>query len=60
MRKLPVLPNAVVIIFDDGYANNYKAAEVLHSFRMTGFFYFTTGCIESGEQFWVAEDKTPA
>ena len=54
-QKVPCPPNAVVMTFDDGYADNYKAAQVLHRYGMTGVFYITAGCIESDEQFWVAE-----
>lgn len=47
--------NAVLFTFDDGYADNFYAATVLHRYGMTGVFYITAGCIESEERFWVAE-----
>jgi peptidoglycan/xylan/chitin deacetylase (PgdA/CDA1 family) len=51
----PFPANALVLTFDDGYADNYEAAQVLHKYRLTGLFYITAGCIESIEKFWVAE-----
>ena len=48
-------PNALVLTFDDGYADNYGAARVLQQYGMTGLFYITAGCIESEEKFWIAE-----
>jgi len=47
--------NALILTFDDGYADNYEAAQILHKYRLTGLFYITAGCIESTEKFWVAE-----
>jgi peptidoglycan/xylan/chitin deacetylase (PgdA/CDA1 family) len=53
--RRPFPENALVLTFDDGYADNYEAAQVLHKYRLTGLFYITAGCIESTEKFWVAE-----
>jgi peptidoglycan/xylan/chitin deacetylase (PgdA/CDA1 family) len=47
--------NALVLTFDDGYADNYDAARILHKYGLTGLFYITAGCIESEEKFWIAE-----
>ena len=55
-KSLP--PNAVVITFDDGYADNLAAARVLHKHGCSATFYITTGCMADGEPFWPAE--TPA
>lgn len=54
-ERRPFPENALVLTFDDGYANNYEAAKVLRKYRLTGLFYITAGCIESTESFWVAE-----
>jgi peptidoglycan/xylan/chitin deacetylase (PgdA/CDA1 family) len=56
LRKKRQLPqNALILTFDDGYADNYIAAKILHKYRLTGLFYITAGCIESEETFWIAE-----
>lgn len=47
--------NALVLTFDDGYADNYLAAQILYKYGLTGLFYITAGCIESEEKFWIAE-----
>jgi peptidoglycan/xylan/chitin deacetylase (PgdA/CDA1 family) len=52
-RQFP--KNAIVLTFDDGYADNYQAARILEKYGMTGVFYITAGCIESEERFWVGE-----
>jgi len=54
-QGVPFPSNGITFTFDDGYADNFKAAEVLYRYGMTGVFYITAGCIESDEQFWVAE-----
>jgi peptidoglycan/xylan/chitin deacetylase (PgdA/CDA1 family) len=51
----PFPENAIILTFDDGYADNYQAAQILKKYGMTGVFYITAGCIESDERFWVAE-----
>jgi peptidoglycan/xylan/chitin deacetylase (PgdA/CDA1 family) len=51
----PFPENAIVLTFDDGYADNYQAARILKKYGMTGVFYITAGCIESEERFWVGE-----
>jgi len=47
--------NALVLTFDDGYADNLNAAKRLKAYGLSGLFYITAGCIETGEAFWVAE-----
>jgi peptidoglycan/xylan/chitin deacetylase (PgdA/CDA1 family) len=54
-KKRPFPQNALVLTFDDGYADNYSAASILHKYGLTGLFYITAGCIESEEKFWIAE-----
>ncbi len=54
-QQRPFPNNALVLTFDDGYADNFAAAEVLHRYGLTGLFYVTAGCIETEENFWVAE-----
>jgi peptidoglycan/xylan/chitin deacetylase (PgdA/CDA1 family) len=52
-RNLPT--NAVVFTFDDGYADNYCAAEILQRHKATGTFYLTVSCIDRAEPFWLFE-----
>jgi peptidoglycan/xylan/chitin deacetylase (PgdA/CDA1 family) len=54
-NRRPFPENAIVLTFDDGYADNYQAARILEKYGMTGVFYITAGCIESEERFWVGE-----
>jgi peptidoglycan/xylan/chitin deacetylase (PgdA/CDA1 family) len=54
-NRRPFPENTVVLTFDDGYADNYPAAQILRKYGLTGVFYITAGCIESSERFWVAE-----
>jgi peptidoglycan/xylan/chitin deacetylase (PgdA/CDA1 family) len=54
-NKYPFPQNALVLTFDDGYADNYMAARILYKYGITGLFYITAGCIESEERFWIAE-----
>jgi peptidoglycan/xylan/chitin deacetylase (PgdA/CDA1 family) len=54
-KKQQIQKNALILTFDDGYADNYVAAKILHKYRLTGLFYITAGCIESEETFWIAE-----
>jgi len=54
-NRQPFPENAIVLTFDDGYADNYHAARILKKYGMTGVFYITAGCIESEERFWVGE-----
>jgi peptidoglycan/xylan/chitin deacetylase (PgdA/CDA1 family) len=51
----PLPPNAVAFTFDDGYADNLRAARILHRYGATGTFYITAGCMAGGEPFWPAE-----
>jgi peptidoglycan/xylan/chitin deacetylase (PgdA/CDA1 family) len=54
-NRRPFPENAILLTFDDGYADNYQAARILKKYGMTGIFYITAGCIESEERFWVGE-----
>jgi peptidoglycan/xylan/chitin deacetylase (PgdA/CDA1 family) len=47
--------NAVVITFDDGYADNLGAARALQRHGLTATFYLTAGCLAEGAPFWPAE-----
>jgi len=47
--------NAVVFTFDDGYADNLLAAEILQRYNASGTFYLTVNCIDRVEPFWLFE-----
>ncbi|MCX7642325.1 MAG: polysaccharide deacetylase family protein, partial [Armatimonadetes bacterium] len=46
---------AVVITFDDGYANNLIAAEILHKWRIPWTLFISTGAIGQGKTLWTEE-----
>jgi cellulose synthase/poly-beta-1,6-N-acetylglucosamine synthase-like glycosyltransferase/peptidoglycan/xylan/chitin deacetylase (PgdA/CDA1 family) len=52
-RPLPT--NAVVLTFDDGYADNLEAARTLHRYGASATFYLTAGCLAGGDPFWPSE-----
>ena len=52
-KSLPL--NSVVLTFDDGYADNFAAAETLRRYGATATFYLTAGCLAGGQPFWPAE-----
>jgi peptidoglycan/xylan/chitin deacetylase (PgdA/CDA1 family) len=52
-RTLPA--NAVAITFDDGYADNLAAAQVLHRYGVSATFYITAGCLKGDAPFWPSE-----
>ena len=47
--------NAVVLTFDDGYADNLIAAQILHEHGATATFYLTADCLAGGKPFWPSE-----
>lgn len=47
--------NSVAFTFDDGYADNFIAAQILHKYGANGTFYITTEPIERRSRFWVSE-----
>jgi peptidoglycan/xylan/chitin deacetylase (PgdA/CDA1 family) len=51
----PLPANAVVFTFDDGYADNFVAAEILKRYNASGTFYLTVSCIDRAEPFWLFE-----
>jgi peptidoglycan/xylan/chitin deacetylase (PgdA/CDA1 family) len=51
----PLPPNAIVFSFDDGYADNFFAAEILKKYGATGTFYLTAACVDRKEPFWLSE-----
>ncbi len=56
LRNGKTLPrNAVVFTFDDGYADNFHAAEILKRYNASGTFYLTVSCIDRAEPFWLFE-----
>ena len=55
LAKAPLPRNAVVFTFDDGYADNFLAAQILKKYGGTGTFYLTTNCIDRQEPLWLAE-----
>src|SRR5688572_8190323 len=54
-RGLSLPRNAVAITFDDGYADNLPAAQVLARHGLSATFYLTAGCLADGEPFWPSE-----
>ncbi|MGH7496601.1 MAG: polysaccharide deacetylase family protein [bacterium] len=52
-RPLPA--NAVVFTFDDGYADNFLAAQILKKHGGSGTFYLATNCVDRQEPLWLAE-----
>jgi peptidoglycan/xylan/chitin deacetylase (PgdA/CDA1 family) len=54
-RGLTLPQNAVAITFDDGYADNLAAAQVLARHGLSGTFYLTAGCLSGGLPFWPSE-----
>lgn len=52
-KQLP--RNAVAFTFDDGYADNLVAAEILKRHNASGTFYLTVSCIDRTEPFWLFE-----
>jgi len=54
-RGLTLPANAVAITFDDGYADNLGAANVLASRGLSATFYLTAGCLAGGAPFWPSE-----
>lgn len=52
-KSLP--DNAVVLTFDDGYADNLIAAQILHEYGATATFYLTADCLAGGKPFWPSE-----
>jgi peptidoglycan/xylan/chitin deacetylase (PgdA/CDA1 family) len=57
-HERPLPRNCVVITFDDGYADNLKAAQTLNRYGISGTFYITAGCMVGGEPFWPSELRT--
>jgi len=50
-RRIP--PRAVVVTFDDGYADNYlNAYPVLKKYRIPATIFLATGYISTGRRFW--------
>jgi peptidoglycan/xylan/chitin deacetylase (PgdA/CDA1 family) len=54
-ERRPLPANAVVLTFDDGYADNLEAARILHRHGASGTFYLTAACLGGGEPFWPSE-----
>lgn len=48
-------PHAVVLTFDDGYMDNYHAAEIMKRFGLTGTFYIAAECMDNIAVFWLFE-----
>jgi peptidoglycan/xylan/chitin deacetylase (PgdA/CDA1 family) len=50
-----ITKNCVVFTFDDGYADNFLAAQILNKYSKAGTFYITTEAVGRESKFWVAE-----
>lgn len=56
LREGKVVRNAVVVTFDDGYADNlHEAKPLLERFDIPASVFVTTGKIESQDEFWWEE-----
>jgi peptidoglycan/xylan/chitin deacetylase (PgdA/CDA1 family) len=45
--------NAILITFDDGYADNYlEALPILEKHKLQALFYVSTGTLGTGEEYW--------
>jgi peptidoglycan/xylan/chitin deacetylase (PgdA/CDA1 family) len=52
-KKIKFPKNAVLITFDDGYADNYyEALPVLEKLKLQALFYISTGTIDTSKEFW--------
>lgn len=50
-KKFP--KNAVLLTFDDGYADNYlEALPVLEKYKVQALFYISTGTLNTDKEFW--------
>jgi peptidoglycan/xylan/chitin deacetylase (PgdA/CDA1 family) len=47
--------NSVVFTFDDGYADNFEAAQTLQKYNANGTFYITTDPIDRKSRLWLSE-----
>ncbi len=54
-RRVPQRGTTVAITFDDGYANNLYAAELLAAARLPWAVFVTTGPVDAGTTIWTAE-----
>ncbi len=52
-KKFP--PRSVVLTFDDGYRDNFRAYRILKKYGVTGTFYVAAGCLGDGEPLWLFE-----
>ncbi len=55
LARKPLPRNTVVFTFDDGYADNFLAAQILKKHGGSGTFYLTTNCIDRKEPLWLVE-----
>lgn len=54
-NKVNFPENSVVITFDDGYRDNYRAYEIMKKYNATGTFYITAECIDGKKVLWLFE-----
>jgi len=51
--RRPLVENAMVLTFDDGYLNNFtEALPVLEALEIPAVFYIATGVVETRKAFW--------
>ena len=53
--RRPLPSNAVSITFDDGYADNLAAAQLLARHGVSATFYITAQCVDGESPFWLSE-----
>ena len=54
-QSKPFPPNSIGFTFDDGYADNFFAAQILHKYHANGTFYITTEPIDRKSRLWLSE-----
>ena len=55
VQGAPFPPDAVVITFDDGYADNFEAFRILQRYGLTATFYVCTGALDGKHTLWLPE-----
>lgn len=54
-QSKPFPPNSVAFTFDDGYADNFFAAQTLHKYQINGTFYIAADPVDRKSRLWLSE-----